>query len=258
MAKLTIKKFPERHLCEIYQQVAIRFAFLSGPNDGYKQCHVLAKCRDFLQDAVRSEVNKGECSIYSFIYKSGVNPPVDLKKMRMLINKGPEATKEFKGAMKKAKTLLNHYEDMAGWANTSLVEIANDPNMVLFSGPSNWMRSSFLVSMYSLLIRLSYKDFPSFSSNGELIKIYKNLVDDYKNKRKSDNDLTYMNTCYNRLHLVIENTSKLFSKKMEDNYPAEIHINSFHNLGGIFSLCSFNSYNSALNNKFKKICEGKI
>jgi len=258
MPKLTIKKFPEKHLCEIYQQVAIRFAFLSSPKDGYRQCHVLAKCRDFLHDAVKSEIHKGSCDIYSFVYRSGTNPPIDLRKMRMLINKGPEKVTEFKGATKKAKILLNHYEDMAGWTKTRLVEIANEPNMRLFSGPSQWLRAPFLVSMYSLLIRLSYKDFPSFSSNEELLKVYKALIEEYKKKGRADNDLKYMVTCHDKLHLVIENFSKLFSKKLEDNYPKGTNINTFHNQGGILSLCSFRSYDKAINDKFQKICEGKI
>ena len=256
MPKLKIKRYPEENeLSEIYQKVDIRFSFLSSPANGCKQCHQLAKCRDFLHDAVNAEVNKDKSSIYGFVYRSGKNPPIDLRRMRMLVMKGKEKVEEFDSSMKKAKILLQHYERLANWRKSRLLKVDGEPNMRLFVGPLNWMKCSFLVSMYTLLIRLGAKDIGKFGSNEELVAIYRKIKE--LDSSGSDNDVIYLRNCFDKLDLVVKYAPSLFSKRTADNYPSKtkVDLKYFHNCGGILSLCTFVTYDKELNAKFKEIYE---
>lgn len=257
MAKIKVKRYLEnKNMSEIYQKVDMRFAFLSSPKDGYRQCHQFAKCRDFLQDAVKSDINKSNCSIYSFVYRSGYNPPIDLRKMRMLVQKGSESDNIFNNSMKRAKKLLNHYENLAGWGKSRVSKIEDEPHLRLFNGPSDWIKSSFLVSMYTFVIRLGAKDIGTFKSNDELVAIYKKIKDvgHVGHVGRTDNDIIYLRRCFDKLHLVVKHADALFNKDIKRNYPHNVHIDPFHSTGGVVSLCTYRSYNKKTNVKFEKIC----
>ena len=103
-----------RTLSEIYQITDMQFAFLSSPEDGNRQCCSWAQCRDFLHDALRTMKTGLNTGIYGFVYKKDVDPPIDLKKTRMLVRKKSLVKKqedEFHAGMLSAKKLINHFED---------------------------------------------------------------------------------------------------------------------------------------------------
>ena len=253
MAKIKVVRFPETaNLCEIYQDVEMKFSFVAGPQEGYKQCHQLAKCRDFLHDAVFAHLNKGSVSIFSFVYKHGTNPPIDTNKMRMLVRKaGKDSAATFKNQMDRAVELINHYENMAGWTKSKVLEVEKEADFRMFVGAGEWMKAPHLVSMYTFLMRLGARKV-KFKTDDDLRKEYKRLT-----VKESGNDVGYLRHCFEKMHLVVSKSDKLVKKNIGDNYPKGTNTSSLHNCGGIVSLCRGIHFMKPLNDEFKKVCAGK-
>lgn len=246
-------------LSEIYQSTQMQFAFLSSPKDGSKQCHPFVLCRDFLHDAARCVLQKNSCQIYGFRYAHGENPPVDMKKMRMMVTKKNMKKVDentFLERMKHGLKIVQHYETIADWTKSKLVRIKDDkyPNVWLFVGPSGWMKSPFLISMYTFLIRLGdkYETISKFNTTEELVQ---KLEEISKLKKKDgDNDITYIKQCFDKMHLIMEQVDNLFlsngTAKQDPIYTSdEIGLDSFHNYCGIWNLCKATSPDKELNKK---------
>jgi len=238
----------EEQLAEIKQAVETKFSFVTSPKKGNKQCHSFAKCRDFLQDSVATEVNKGRVDIYGFTYEQGKNLPVDLKKMRMLVKKPDNhTTKMFRSHMEYGLKLVNHYEKMASWVKSRMSYVDGDSGIVLFTGPVHWMKAPFLVSLYTLLIRLGSKEI-KFDSHTSLMKEYSKLIEAYDLKLKkefnakkytitNDNDIKYLRACKDCISLIMNKTYLIINKSISKNYPP-VYMYKMHDNGGIFSLCT--------------------
>lgn len=236
-----------KSLSEIYQQTGMIFSFVSSPKDGYRMCHDWVKCRDFLHDAVRAQALGDSCSIYGFIFDAGINPPIDLKKMRMLVSKhdlkkgDQTAILAFKDKMKSSLELLHHYEKYAGVSLSRLKEVNPEKSgkaaVYLFISPVMWMTSPFLVSMYSFLIRLGDKQI-KFSDEKDLINKFRELYEANRKAPKSDNDCTYLGNTGDIMHTIISKRNTLFLKEngLHNIYFKKISINNFHNSSGIKSL----------------------
>jgi hypothetical protein len=241
MAKLIIKWVEDKHMAEIYQSTKFQFAFVSSPKVGNKQCHPFVQCRDFLHDAVKSHLNKGSCSIFGFTYRYGKNPPVDMRNMRMLVTKfnmKEQERDEFEKKMECAIKIINHYETIAGWPKSKLRYVGNKDrsNVWLFVGSGKWMKSPFLVSMYSFLIRLGdkYKKLGKFRDTEDLVKKLKETSTKF-----TDNDAKYLGPTHNKMHLIMAKADGLFLKggKIDPTYKKKITVYSFHDNCGIYSLC---------------------
>lgn len=276
MGKIKIVRFfdpSHRPPVEIYQQTGIRFAFLSSPRDGYRQCHQFVSCRDFLHDVALSTVTGRDIYVYQFQYSLERNPPADMKRMRILVKKRDRLTQEsFDKKMLCSLELINHYESIAGWYHSFMLGIHGDDSLRLLIGPSKWMLSPFLISMYSYLIRLGHKEI-KFDSPEGLTKEYIRLMGEYGERddgtgRPRDNDVDYLRKCFGKLHLVAKHHKILFSNNPRENYsiadgPKENYskygasIISFHNYSGIVSLCEFGTYNNETANKFRDLVEGE-
>lgn len=248
MKEIKIKRWPENeHLNEIYQPTKMIFAFVSSKKDGYRQCHEFVKCRDFLHDAVRASLQKKSCEIYGFKYDPEKNPPVDTAKTRMLVSKynvlhhadkaSDKLLNELKEFMTRGRDILNYYEKLAGLKRRTILHKASvgdeneDGSLWLFEGPGMWMRSSYLVSMFSFLIRLGAKNVSVENIDNDFKKLM-NEKDNY------DNDVNYLKFCANKLVTVMKGRKELFwNKPILKNYPNDVSISSFHNFGGIVSLC---------------------
>lgn len=260
MSKLVeVKWFAKpKNLCEIYQQTGMLFAFVSSPSNNLLQCHEWVKCRDFLADAVRTQITQKACAIYGFKFNVTENPPVDLNKMRMLVTKADlkkEDIPKFRQKMKNGLKLINHYETMAGVGKTKLREVDTTNQskykaIFLFIGSIMWLKSPFLVSMYSFLIRLGDKKL-SFTTSPELKTAFKKLADLAKSGDTSDNDANYLIHGWDKLDLIIKNRLKLFptKNKVHDVYWSSYSISTFHNSMGIVSLTKGLTPDKGLNNR---------
>jgi hypothetical protein len=259
--KTTIKWFPNASLSEIYQQTGIVFAFATEPDMKTKvqeMCHPWVKCRDFLHDAVRCQITSTGCSIYQFQFKAGTNPPIDLKKMRMLVSKNgltPDSIADFKRKMGHALLLLNHFEKKAKVSLSTMREIpaegSSKKSVFLFTGPAMWVKSPHLVSMYTFLIRLGDKEL-KFSSSATLKKALEELA----KTGKGDNDITYLKTMWNKLHDIIKYRSKLFVMKNglhEIYFDKNVSIHSFHDRCGILNLSRATTPFKQVNTAIKEV-----
>lgn len=250
-----------KNLSEIYQQTGTVFAFASLQKDGLTQCHEWVKCRDFLPDAVRSQITGKVCSIYGFVFDPKNNPNIDLDKIRMLVSKGSlNALKvqKFRRKIKSSLKLLNHFEDIAKVPKTKVVRANSSGQkkykaVFLFSGPPMWLSSPFLVSMYTFLIRLGDKEL-KFTDNSELEKGFKALVDQQNAGKLNDNDACYLTNSWDKLKLIIENRSKLFPNQdnVHDIYWKDYSIHEFHNRSGLNSLTRYCTIDPKLNIAMKK------
>lgn len=245
------------NLSEIYQQTGMLFAFISSPKDGSKVCHPWVKCRDFLHDAVRSQIVGKSCYIYGFRFDPKVNPKIDLKRMRMLVTKSSNNAAEmvaFKAKMASALVLINHFERQAKTSLSIVQEIDHTGSgkqaIFMFTGPSMWIKSPFLVSMYTLLIRLGDKEL-KFKSAKDLQTKLESLHKQFS----SDNDAKYLTEIWDKLHPIIKNRKELFKTKdgFHDVFFEDTNIDYFHNYSGIVSLAKFNSRNKELNDSLKKL-----
>lgn len=253
-------------LNEIYQSTGIMFAFVSSPLNGLCQCHEWVKCRDFLPDAAKSQVTNKKCSIYGFTFDPAKNPIVDLNKMRMMVTKIFskdtnifEKIPEFKQKIKSSLKLLNHFESIAGVTKSKITKV--DPtgqdtykSIFLFTGSVMWMRSPFLISIYSFLIRLGDKEF-QFINNAELKTEFKKLAGYHASGKINDNDASYLSNSWDKLDLIIKNRSKLFpiKNKVHDIYWKDYNISQFHNRTGLDSLVKSITPDEALNDMIKTL-----
>ena len=249
-------------LNEIYQSTGMMFAFVSSPLNGTHQCHEWVKCRDFLPDAVRSQLTNKKCSIYGFIFDPTKNPIVDLNKMRLLVTKSPLKDVDlhkFKQKIKSGLKLLNHFESMAGVIKSKVTEVDTVgqniyKSIFLFTGSTMWVRSPFLISMYSFLIRLGDKEF-QFTNNTELKIELEKLTKRQLSGIIHDNDANYLFNSWNKLDLIIKNRSKLFPMKnrVHDIYWKDCTMDQFHNRTGLNSLVKSITPDKTLNNMIKTL-----
>ena len=238
-------------LNEIPQQTGIIFSFVSPKG---VQCHPWAKCRDYLHDAVRCTLTKTTCSIYGFNYQPEGKgfAPVDTKKMRMLVSQqtvlkgtgGKAGRTAFNAKMKSALKILNHYEKLAKVTLSTMKQgKSKDTHYWYFEGPQFWLKSPPLVSMYTFLIRLGDKKV-IFKNNADLLKEYSRIAK--MENKGADNDLKYIVNVGKKLTTVIKKSKELIGvDKFDKDYFAKTDINSFHDNGGIHSLCTGVYFNNA-------------
>lgn len=252
-----------KSLSEIYQQTGMVFAFATAPKKGElaSACHEWVKCRDFLHDAVRSQITGTPCAIYGFQFNPSTNPNVDLRKMRMLVSKNGlkvEDLPAFRNKMIAGLALINHFEKQAKVSLTKMEEI-NPKNsgkkaVYLFTGPMMWVRSPFLVSMFTFLIRLGDKEL-EFKNIAELKKGLEALAKKSSEGKISDNDCSYLQKMWNKLHTIIKNRAKLFTVEqgVHNIYHGKYSISQFHNYCGILSLSQGNTPDKKLNELVKEV-----
>jgi hypothetical protein len=245
-------------MSEIYQQTGMMFAFVGPPKDGLKVCHPWVKCRDFLHDAVRSQITGKPCAIYGFNFKPASNPPIDLKRMRMLVTKGSFRSEDemtiFKAKIAAALVLINHFERQAKSSLSMVQEVdatgSGKRLVFMFTGPGMWVKSPFLISMYTFLIRLGDKELK--------FKNAKDLKSQFKGLHKvveRDNDVAYLDRTWDKLHPIIKNRKILFNMKdgVHDIFFKDISINQFHDYGGIVSLAKGQARDPEINEKLEEI-----
>jgi hypothetical protein len=265
---MTIKWFNSgKSVSEIYQQVNLQFAFLTSSKEGDKQCHDFIKCRDFLHDAVKAQLNKNKWQIYGFVYEYGKNPPVCTEAMNMLVRMPlgsltgtAKATKvkEFRELMEHSSKLLHHYEKMMKIPKSVVTDDEDkwgNP-VAVFRGHPIWVSSPFLVSAYTYLIRMGDKKL-KFKNNDELVKAYKDEIDKRQKAGSGmDNDMIYLKDIWNKLDIVLKNAGKIFALDKNDLDPIYFDKNvptgTWHNCCGIQSLCRFISPNKVVKDLVQK------
>ncbi len=247
---MEIQWYPDESMAEIYQQVQMQFAFLSSSEDGNKQCHPFVLCRDFLHDAVKAHLNKNKWQIHGFTYEFGKYPAICMDNMLMLVRRSlagmnkkqqDDASNEFNTAIKRGLKLLHHYEKTAKLPKSTIEEVEDNLKnpVILFTGDPIWMSNTFLISMYTYLIRMGAKEI-TFSSNKALMEEYQRVLKEFQKTGKSDNDITYLRDAWNKLDIVAKYRKDLFGDDVHEMFfDNKIPSSTFHNYCGIQSLCKY-------------------
>lgn len=229
-----------KYLCEIGQQVGMKYAFLSPDN---KQCHQWIKCRDFLHDALRNFINgKQEKEIFGFSYDPKVNPALTMDRMRMLVRRDPN-TNETKANENTAKMMDSALNMLRCIERSNKIKplsklycTEKDKNVYVFESAVDWMESTFMISLYTFIIRLSAKDI-KFKGIRELKSTLKDLYKKSQSPQVRDNDLKYLKSVYPFFFKIIEKRKGL--KYINDDgkkFLEDKSIDLFHNYSGVVSL----------------------
>jgi len=229
----------KQSLCEIYQAIGMQYAFLSADND---QCHPWIKCRDFLHDALRSHVTGKKDGIYGFNYDPKANPALDLERMRLLVKRQPDKNKAEKDAsentkemMDSALAILRLVENHAGIKPLSnLYRTSEDKDVYMFEGSSDWMESTFMISLYTFFIRLggrkiTFKDKEDFDSKLKEISTSR--------AASNDNDVGYLKDVLPFIYKIVEKRKELRYVREDGKRLFEDQtISLFHGYTGVVAL----------------------
>lgn len=255
---IKVKMYTNRSYSEEYQVTGFHYAFVSSPENGSLMCHWWVKCRDFLQDALRNQLTGRNDQIYSFAYKPGVDPEVDVKRTRMMVKRVPQPQsadqkKEFDDMMQSGLKLINHYEKKYNFKPLSkIVKVDSTDYPVLFIGPGIWSKGSVMISLYTFLIRLGYWRM-KFKTDDGLMEQYEKITSVPSNKQT--NDTRYLKTVYKNIDPALENL-KLHLFKQEDKKEILFQnsdMSKFHHHSGIVALSQFGTPEPVLNGQFRKI-----
>lgn len=255
-------------LNEIYQTNKIQFAFLASPTEGSKQCHPWVLCRDFLHDAVKATLTETTQSIYGFIFNGTKNPPVDVKKMRMLIRhtevkeRDAKKTTEYeKDRIHRALALIHRFEKVGKLSKTKIERIQKTKDGIpvwLLVGSKKWVRSPFMLSMYTYLIRLGTDPNLMWDEGKPLTEILSDTAS--KNKSGGGNDMRYLQTHHDKLEKIMAAHKELFypANDLDPSYSDVDVMQTFHDRSGILNLCKFQSTRKGLEENVRKILAKKV
>lgn len=250
----------KQYLCEIGQVTGIQYAFLSSKADGYKQCHTWVKCRDFLHDALRSRITGKEERIFGFSYDPTNSPLVDLDNMRILVRRqNPSSKKDFSEntwkVIDSALAILHCVEKHGEMDLSNLYRVADNEDVYIFEGDSDWMESTFMISLYTLLIRLGGKKI-IFEDKKGLDSVLKKL---YESTSGVDHDLNYLKVVQPFIHAIVKNRKKL--KYVGENgkrFLEDQSVSLFHNYTGVVALCDQVTQKKSTNQKDDKLEELRV
>ena len=248
-SKIQITLFETKNsLSEIYQTSKITFAFVSAPRNGYKQCHQFVKCRDFLQDAIRTMLTGSTAKIYGFEYDKAKNPPIDLRRTRLLVKSS--GTKEnVDNVILKAEKLVHHYENLLG---LPLTAVTKHDDLYMFNGSNFWQFSPTMISFYTLLIRLAEYDFTfELYNDASLQEAFNKLTASNNN----NNEISYLRSIKPFINKILANKHYIFVKaaNYDSIYFKAASISTFHNGSGIVSLCTATDKNNLYNEAYLRL-----
>ena len=258
---------------DFYGNDRISFSFCTPVKKGVtQQCVSWKTCRDYMQDSLRCAVLNENIESDSNGYYPGKNPPIDFKKIRMLVSSEAKslATEKdwwyyFKKGIYFGKRIINFYEKTYGFkTQTRITEVQchNRNKCWMLIGPDEWVNNPHLLSLFTLLLRVGTAIGKSelngekmhvdigqkFNTNEEVLKVYKTIT--------STNhilDRFIIDNCKDKLHVLMGHRNDIF----KDITPEELFPKAagyyFHSTGGINSLCSFNSSNETVNKRFRNL-----
>jgi len=248
-SKIQIIPFETKNsLSEIYQTSKITFAFISAPKDGYKQCHQFVKCRDFLQDAIRTMLTGSVSKIYGFEYDKAKNPPIDLRRTRLLV-KSSAAKEKVDDVILKAEKIVHHYETML---NIPLTAVTKHDDLYMFNGSNFWQFSPTMISLYTLLIRLAEYDIDfELYNDVSLNEAFNKLIA----SDNHNNEITYLRSIKPFINKILANKHYIFVKasNFDSLYFKSATISTFHNGSGIVSLCTATDKAALYHEAYKRL-----
>ena len=137
-------------LVQSHQQKMVLFAFARVKGTEIHQLHPLVRCRDFLSDAIADTHNPGLLDgrkVYGFTMGG---EQIETNQTRMLV--------AFEDGLDPNKYVhfLHHFETYMKWKKTTFekVDHPEEDNVYLLTSSKQWIKTTWQISLYSLLVRL--------------------------------------------------------------------------------------------------------
>lgn len=216
-------------ILQIYSK-GLEYALVSNEME---QCHNFIWCKDFLHDVYHSSINKKPIIIYNFRYNPEINPRPCEDKIRLLLTNPKD--KKFSKKMPACLDFINQIEERLKIKKTIGRECENPPEpyqtsgVWIFEGSKRWIKAPPMISLYSLLIRAGLSH-----TQGQPALLTIQGIKEGKIKPFQRNDRTYLNNSELGLDKIFHlGDRKIFSRKIQDNYPGKLAIDTVHNRLGI-------------------------
>lgn len=220
----------------------IGFTLVSSPNRGRQQVLEVSTCRDYLHERMRDHIDLCKSSADEGI------PDLDFKRLRMLLIIGPDSPIEYKANLFSAKRVLNIYEKMAGWKNSSKITSVGYRKghmSLLLTGPGEWMGHPMLMSMLTLVLRVGMRFGPLPSKKEDLKKKWKDIV---ITGNDCDNDSDYLSLASKYFPILMKYYKKLFTTVGKEAYTGVGHYD-----GGIVAMAKNLGFDKELSAEIHKI-----
>lgn len=211
MKSVKLKKIAVKHLCEIFQSLDIKFAYV---NKKMEEVSVPAKCRDFLGDCIFSRKAGKSVGVYGFNYDYSKQPFDDCRFSLKFPNH--DSYTNFINNI----SFLHEREKQAG-VKLSKIFTTDDKSTLVIEGSNYWVSAIWKVSLYTFYLKLiSYKT-PTEVESPE---------NKYLEKLTPEKEAKLL--------------SKVKNKKSEEFHHADIY--SVHNNYGFYSLLQGTNPNTQL------------
>lgn len=208
----------------------LEFAFVS---PDYEQVHQLVWCKDFMQDAVFSQIHQKSVQIYGFSYDPSISPAVSLDRTRIMVTSFKDADFGSK-ICNNCLEFLNQIEDHLKMSRTVVEKCSTAPptyrksGVWILDGSVRWIKAPPMVSLFTLLVRVGLVHRLGDSFTMTLNRIRNGKVKPYNwrapraNGVDYENDKTFLWSGKDGLDTILSHGDrKLFHRKIEDNYPAK-------------------------------------
>lgn len=227
----------------------VAFSLVSPPKDGRRQIIQFMGCKAYIHDAVGGHVNGKDISGH---YKKGSNPPIDMKRLRLLVGTSRGDLDSYKEKLFAAKKMLNIFEKAAGWKLSTIATVRHETikkGVWLITGPKQWMMSPHMISFATLVIRVATLRGPV------KVETKKDVLEYLKKWRETGRDSYYLQKCWDKLFPLVENFDYIFKGlTLEQCYEAG-RVSEHSN--GIVYLADGICGCDQLNERLKEVCKKK-
>lgn len=231
---------------------------------------VVSACRDYINDCVIAYLNQ-----HKSISKSGSgigwckerNATIDFNSLRLLISKGVSVgvTNEIiEARIFDAKRIINMYEELAGFSRRSKIKRVKlkGYGCWLLIGPSQWMKSTHLISMVTLIFRVvsCHGGFNDCESLDHVEERFSKLCGSCKDGTikwtiGSDDLIRLLPASWPKFRMFMELYPRMFGSKTKKFWNPEEGVGQWHGPGGIFSLSTKKMPNKSIKCHLHKMDE---
>jgi hypothetical protein len=230
----------------------IAFALVSTPELGRKQITEFYTCRDFINDTMMSFYSNNGA------YWNDRMPSIDTDNLRMLITSN--VSNDQVQALYTAKRILNMYEKLAKFSQTSVMTRVDHPmqgGCWQLLGPGEWMISSNLVSMVTLIFRVVRKAWPDYFENVQTLDEAEANFKRFVERFGSDCDVTYLGDSWPKFRMFMKEFQTIFGQYTARQLHEMSSGSSWHRHGGISQLGKFDTRVKIIDEGCKKAWEKK-
>ena len=242
-------------LSEITQSMNLKYSFI---NKEMEQVHTPVICRDFLHDIVRANLINKSINIHGLSYNPKKHKHINTERLVMLLEFPKGFVPNVYLIQRFLQTMENGMDLTRGEYNTCVLNVSNlnivsENKYIIVSSPGKWLTSPSLLSLYTLLIKVSQHSTHERvknalrSSNESISNTCMNLIEEMKrivgenyDKKCTDanfqmpTEINYLKSIVGKLGAFVKEYNgfvKLNKDGFDSLYYNDMSINDFHELG---------------------------